>query len=55
MCSTPLTLTFHQQEPIRVIEVRHKERTFQIYSKTFDVIVVRPAHAKITPDSLSAD
>ena len=53
MCSPPLT--FHQQEPIRVVEVRHKERRFQICSKTFDVIVVRPAHAKIALDSLSAD
>jgi len=53
MCSPPLT--FHQQEPIRVVEVRHKEHRFQICSKTFDVMGVRSANPNIASESLSAD
>ena len=47
------SLTFHQLEPIKVVEVRHKERRFKICSKTFDVMVVRPVNAKSASDSLS--
>ena len=48
MCSPPLT--FHQQEPIREVEVRHKERRFPICSKTFDVMGIRSANTNIASD-----
>ena len=34
------SLTFHQLRPIRVVEVCHKERRFQICFKIFEDIVV---------------